>query len=189
MEQPPDFLNSPLEINGEETFQPSIVPRRGGIIAWMATLMIGIVVVILKVKSDQTPCLAIAFFLIFLFAAILITFSYWVDSKTMIRVTRSQLSYQSPFRKFLQTWDQISEINIFRAGNFWRVFIFGDDSFFTIRVGADPISGTNPQKVFELPHGDRLVRIICGMANLSQIHKDGEKWICQRISSSGMMDP
>ncbi|OGO17911.1 MAG: hypothetical protein A2Z14_02965 [Chloroflexi bacterium RBG_16_48_8] len=111
---------------------------------------------------------------------ILITFNYWVDSKTIIRVTPSQISYRSPFRRFLQNWDQISDIKVLHAGHSWRVFINGKETFFSIRVGTELTSETKPERILELPHGDRLLRLICGMANLSEIEKIGESWRCRR---------
>jgi hypothetical protein len=182
MEQPPDFLRSPLRIIEEEIFEPTAIPRKGGIIAWVASLLIGIVVIIRITESRQFPCLTFVLFLFFLFAAILITFSYWVDSKTLIRVAPSQLSYQSPFRRFLKNWDQISEINAHKGGHFWRIVVSGKQLFFTFSVGEERDSKTQPERVLALPHGDRLARIICGMANLSQIEKVGEKWICSKTS-------
>ena len=182
MEQPPDFLRSPLNIIEEEVFKPTAIPRKGGIIAWVASLLIGIVVIILIMQSRQFPCLTFVLFLFFLIAAILITFSYWVDSKTLIHVAPSQLSYQSPFRKFLWNWDQVSEINALKAGHFWRMVVSGEQSFFTFRIGMERDSKVQPERILALPHGDRLARIICEMANLSQIEKVGEKWICRKTS-------
>jgi hypothetical protein len=186
MDLPPEFLNSPLRIFEEETFQPTAIPRRGGVIAWFAAFLIGIVSMITIFKSGKIPCLTMAFFLFFLFAAVLITFSHWVDSKTSILVSPSQISYQSPFRSFLQNWDQISELNLIRAGHFWRVTIRGEQSFFMIRVDAGLTSKTAPERILALPDGDRLVRIICGMVNLSQVDHVGDNWVCKR--TSGVLD-
>jgi hypothetical protein len=182
MEQPPDFLRSPLTIIEEEIFKPTTIPYRGGIIAWVASLLIGIVGIILTIQSGKFPCLTFLLFLFFLLAAILITFSSWVESQTLIRVAPSQLLYQSPFRKFLQEWDQILEINAQKAGHLWRIVVNGEQSSFTFSVGAERDSNIQPQRVLALPHGDRLARLICGMANLSQIDKIGEKWICRKTS-------
>ncbi len=182
MEQPPDFLNSPLEFIEEETFQPTAIPHRGGIIAWMATVIVGIVAILTKDPSGQIPCLTVQLFIFFLLAAILITFSHWVDTKTIIHVTPSQLSYQSPFRRFLQNWDQISEIRTIKVGSFWRVLISGEQSSFTIRVHVGGTSKTQAERFLGLPNGDRLLRIVCGMAGLSQVKKVGEAWICNRAS-------
>jgi hypothetical protein len=180
MEQPPDFLCTPLKITKEETFQPNVVPRKGGIIAWMATLLVGVVVILSEVQSGQVPCMTLGLFLFFFLAAVLITFSYWVESKTIIHVTPSQLSYRSPFRRNLQNWDQIFEITASKAGHFWQVVIRGEVLFFSIKVSAKDTLKTQSASILELPQGDRLVRIICGMSDLSQMKKVEDKWICQR---------
>jgi hypothetical protein len=182
MEQPPDFLRSPLSVIEEETFKPTAIPRKGGLIAWLASLLISIVLIIRITQSRQFPCLTFVLFLFFLLAAILITFSYWIDSKTIIHVTPSQLSYQSPLRRFLQSWDKISEINVLKTGRFWRIIVRGEQSFFTFRVATERDSKTQPEWVLALPNGDRLARIICGMANLPQVEEVGEEWICRKTS-------
>lgn len=184
MDLSPEFLNSPLNIVEEETFQPTAIPKKGGLIAWAAAFLIGIAAMITIFKSGQIPCLTMAIFLFFLFAAILITFSHWVDSQTSILVTPSQISYQSPFRRFLQNWDQISELTLIKAGHFWRVTIRSEHSFFMIRVDAGLASKPSPERILALPNGDRLVRIICGMANLSQVDEVGDSWVCRRTSGT-----
>jgi hypothetical protein len=182
MEQPPDFLTSPLESTEEEIFKPERVPFRGGIIAWFAAILVAIVVIIFKMRTGEIPCLTIQIFTFFFLAAVLITFSTWVDSKTVIKVTPSHISYRSPFRKFIQNWDQVSEISLAKAGNFWRVWIRGNQSAFAIRVSTELGSKSQLERVLDLPHGDRLVRIICGMAKLSQVENVGGKWLCRRAS-------
>ena len=182
MEQPPDFLNSPMESIEEEVFKPEKVPFRGGIIAWISTILTAIVMIIFSIRTGEVPCLAIQIFCFFFIAAILITFSSWVDSKTIILVTPSHISYRSPFRKFLQNWDQISEISLVKAGNFWRVWVQGDQSSFAIRVSTEPGSESQLERFLDLPEGDRLVRIICGMSKFSEIEHVGNKWICRRAS-------
>lgn len=179
VKQPPDFLTSPMKITEEDTFKPTPIPRRGGIIAWSATLLVGMVAILTMMRSAQFPCLTIALFLFFLLAAILITFSYWVDSRTFIHVTQTQLTYRSPFRHFLQNWQQISEINALKAGQTWRVLVIGKQSSFSIRIGEKSSVESKPTRILELPRGDILMREICGMANLSKIEKNGDTWVCK----------
>jgi hypothetical protein len=182
VEQPPDFLTSPLKITEEDTFKPALIPRRGGIIAWCATLLVAIVAILTMIRSGQIPCLTTAMFLFFLLAAILITFSYWVDSRTFIQVTQTHLTYRSPFRRFLQNWKQISEINTLKAGQTWRVLVIGEQSSFSIRIGEKSSVELKPTRVLELPRGDILVREICGMANLSKIERNDDIWVCKKSS-------
>jgi nicotinamide riboside transporter PnuC len=188
MEQPPDFLHTPLKIMREETFRPAPISRKGEIIAWLLTLLIGLVSIIVKMQSGHFPCLTILLLVFFLIAAILISFSHWADSKTLIRVTPPQLSYQSPFRKIQQDWDQVLEINAQKTGRFWRIVVNLEQSFFSFKVNAASELKTQPEQVLALPQGDRLVRIICGMANLLQIQNTEENWICKRTSSPEMID-
>ncbi|OGO17912.1 MAG: hypothetical protein A2Z14_02970 [Chloroflexi bacterium RBG_16_48_8] len=84
VEQPPEFLTSPLELAGEETFQPAPIPRRGGMIAWIATLLIAIVAIMLIFQSGQFPCLTIILFLFFLIAAILVNRRKYFDKMSCL---------------------------------------------------------------------------------------------------------
>jgi len=186
MEQPPAFLTSPLKLSAEETYQPTQIPRRGGVIAWIATVLIAIAAFVLYYQSGHFPCLTILLFIFFLLAAIMITFNHWVDSKTIIRITPSQISYQSPFRQFLQTWDQITDVKAIQAGHSWRIWVNGNKSFFSTRVGTEQISESRPEKILELPHGERLLRLICGMSNLSEIEKIEEGWRCRRTTQGSV---
>jgi hypothetical protein len=179
----PTFLTDPMSLQGEEVFRPASFPRRGGIIAWGAFFLTGLVLVLLKVQTDRIPCLPLGLCIFFFLSAMLISFSYWVDSHTIIHAKPNLLCYRNPFKKFQQGWDRITEIHALKAGHSWRVIVIGEDGAFTVRVKSDAQHESSATEILELPRGDELIRYICGMASLYQIQKEKETWICRKRPS------
>jgi hypothetical protein len=180
MSEPPFFLSSPLPLKGEASFEPEIIPFRGGMIAWGATGIVGVTLIIIRLRTGGFQCMTISFFLFLLLAAILITFNYWIDSNTIIRATDSQLMYKTPIREFSHGWDQVSEIRATRVGHSWRVTILGTDSSFSLRIKSENAPEDHRGRILELPKGDELIRIICTKTNLTVCDDVDGTWICSR---------
>jgi len=180
MQETPHFLTSPMPLEGEQTFSPELIPFRGGFIAWAAVVLIGVAMIFIKIQTGEFQCMTIGFLLFFLLAAVLITFSYWVDTNTVIHATQSYLSYQSPMKKFLHQWDQILKIRAMRVGQSWRVLIVGKQSNFSLRIKSESTPNDHRGRILELPRGDELIRIICSMANLSECEHVNNEWIVKR---------
>jgi hypothetical protein len=179
MQDPPRFLTSSIVLEKEETFQPELIPFRGGWIAWGAVVLIGFTLFFIRWRTGEYNCMTINFFLFFLLAAILITFNYWIDSNTIILATPSHLSYQSPIKKFFHPWDEITQVKAVRVGQSWRVSILGQNSSFSFRIKSETVPEDHRGRILELPRGETLAQIICTMANLTKCTYQDKAWICE----------
>ncbi len=180
MREPPSFLSAPLELGGEESFQPSKLPLRGAIFAWGSSGLLAVAIVLQIWRTGQSHCVTIALFVFFFFAALLIIFSRWVDSRTQITVNLTSISYRSPFRVVSLNWDEILEIRSIQAGHGWRVAVQSNESPFSFRVPASPQPNSSAASILALPRGTYLTQIICGMARLTEPEYQDQEWVCHR---------
>lgn len=178
MDNPPDFLLARESIEEEITFQQSSASRKGQLIAWGSALVIGLILTIFYFTTWKTQCLTGALFIFFLIASFLITFGLWVDSKTIVLVSPEFLHYKSPFRNVKLAWEQVEQVRAVEAGDVWRVAVIGLNRYFRIRVldSKDDVESSN--RFLVMPHADRLIRIICGMAKMRNPRMDEDEWVC-----------
>ncbi|NIM92458.1 MAG: hypothetical protein GTO18_01920 [Anaerolineales bacterium] len=180
MDQAPEFLSNSKTIDHEELFQPRSESRRGELIAWIAAVVIGILLAILYSQSGQINCFIGLLFAFFLFAGLLMTYSHWVDSRITIRVTPEELDYKSPFRVVNLKWNEVAEVRVIKAGRSYRVIVRGKEAYFAYRVAPKTEDESDPIRMLGLPRGDELTRIICGMAELGEPKEQEDEWVCEK---------
>jgi hypothetical protein len=179
MELPPNFLLNHEKVDEEEIFQPPQSPRKGELIAWGSAVAIALALGIFYVLTQTVQCLTAGLLLFFLISGGLISFGIWIDTRTSIRVSREGVRYKNPFKEVELGWDKVNSVHAAKAGSVWKIAVTGMDQYFTLRVSESPEGKDSPRAFLVIPNGDRLVRIICGNAKLSDPKLIGEDWVCK----------
>jgi hypothetical protein len=180
MQKPPAFLTAPIELVHAENFRPPKLPLRGAILAWGSTGLLAIAVALRVWRTSQFDCMANALLSFFLFAAMLITLSRWIDTRTEITADLTSIAYRSPFRAVELDWSKIDEIRSIQAGHAWRVSVHSSGSAFSFRVSESSQASTSVASILALPRGAYLTQIICTMAHLGAPENQGQEWVCRR---------
>jgi hypothetical protein len=116
--------------NSSQEFRPEPIPRRGELIAWVCTLLVGAAWFILA-RSEQgvnwmVPILAIPLLLV----ALSISLGNWVDRSTRLRLGREGVAFQNGLRRVRLAWNEIRQVQVTPGPWGKRVEVLGPDSHF-----------------------------------------------------------
>lgn len=184
MNSPPKFLVDREKVEQDETFLPQQSSRKGELIAWGSAILIALALIIYYVRIREIQFLTLGMFLFFLASGFLISFGIWMDARTSVKISFDRLHYKSPLRDVNLSWDDLYSLRASNAGQVWKITVTGSEGYFSFRVFDGAIPETNPRGFLVLPEGDRLVRLICGMAELSSAKSEGEDWLCLNSRSA-----
>jgi hypothetical protein len=184
MNSPPQFLVDRETIEKDESFQPQQGSRKGELIAWGSAILIAVALGIYYLLTQSVQCMTAGLFLFFLASGAVITFGIWTDARTRVDLSRAGLHYNSPFRDVILDWADLQSLRASKAGAVWKVTVSGADQYFTLRISEEPLTEDNPRGFLVLPEGDRLVRLICGTARLSNPKLQDADWVCENPRSA-----
>lgn len=185
MDSPPTFFVDRQQVEHEEIFRPQQSARKGELIAWGSAILIALALVIYYVRIRQVQFLTFGMFLFFLASGVLISFGIWTDARTSVKISVDRIHYKSPFRDVDLKWENISSLIASKSGEIWKITVTGSDQYFSFRASDGPLPENNPRGFLVLPEGDRIVRLIGGMAKMSGPKLVDEDWMCVNPKLSG----
>ncbi|HEX9618138.1 MAG TPA: hypothetical protein VGA03_12065 [Anaerolineales bacterium] len=113
-----------------QEFRPERIPRRGELVAWACTLLVGGGWFWLA-RSGQgvnlmVPLLAIPLLL----AALSISLGNWMDRATRLQLSREGIAFQNGLRRVRLAWDEIQQVQVTPAHWGKRVEVVGVETHF-----------------------------------------------------------
>jgi hypothetical protein len=150
-------------------FRPQLIPRRGELIAWLGSLIVGAGWVILAAfGQDATILIPIVFILLSLVAAS-ISLGNWMDRKTRLSLEPGGVVYHNGLRSVRLDWAEIQEVHVFPAQWGRKVQVIGDRAYFgfstlgEVRVNDRLLGQTG------FAEGETILQRIIENAHLSQV--------------------
>lgn len=185
-EGPPPILKSAERAEWEEEFKPVKQNRQGELFAWICAFGIFVAILILTWSFGAVTFWIYALFLFFILAGISISFSNFLDARTMIHTSKQGLRYHSPLRRVYLDWVNVRRLIAIPSGRGWRIRVEGEYRFFQFRAPSKVKVGKRGEMELGFTNGDRLVSLIRGSAQLDQIEEDRGAWI---VRSSVSVEP
>jgi hypothetical protein len=184
-ERHPGLLRERRIPEEDRIFQPTVPNRRGELFAWISALGMVIVFGVVFARSGRVPVFPLLLLLGFWSAALMISFSNWMDIRTQVSVSPAGVHYRSPVRDVPLDWGQVCELRAVRVGGSWRITVEGEGAGFHFRTAT--VLGANTARPFRygFPEGELLVSLILGGASLTEISRGGDTWICRRAGRRG----
>jgi hypothetical protein len=126
---------TPLElIEDPEVFHPELLPRKGEMIAWGLTLLVGAAWLILVWQGLKInlalPILAVILFL----SALSVSLGNWMDRNTVLQLGREGVKYQNGLRRVRLSWDEVEQVRINPSQWGKKIHVIGPQSYFSFRT-------------------------------------------------------
>jgi hypothetical protein len=164
-------------ISQPQEYRPLLIPRRGEMIAWVSTILVVVIAVVLSLQNEAVGWLLWLLGVLLLFSALLISLSNWVDRRTIIRIQPDGIEYQNGLRHISLGWEQVQGLRV--QPNQWgkRVQVIGDGTSFTFRTLGEVRMRGKLQGRMGFAQGDEILRQVVSNSGLRVTgREDGERY-------------
>jgi hypothetical protein len=149
-----------------QEFRPEPIPRRGELVAWACTLLVGGTWYGLG-RSGQgvhpaIPLLAIPLLL----AALSISLGNWMDRATRLRLNGEGIAFQNGLRRVRLSWDEIRQVHVTPAHWGRRVEVVGEKAHFRFYTLGEVRMGGQIKGRTGFVAGEQILKRILERANL-----------------------
>ncbi len=153
----------------EGTFRPLLPTRKGEAYAWGIVALLSATAIITHLIISSIPWPFWVLYGFFLFAALLTTFSNWVDRRTVLTIAPDKLEFQNGLRSVSLPWEKVAEVTVHSDRWGKRVQVRGDDGqHFAFRTVAQiEIHEGEKQDLFGFREGEALIETIVQKAGLT----------------------
>jgi len=153
----------------EGTFRPLLPTRKGETYAWGIVALLSAAAIITYLAAKGIPWPFWVLYGFFLLAAVLTSFSNWVDRHTILKIAPDKLEFRNGLRSVSLPWDKIVEVTV-RADRWGkRVQVRGEgEQHFAFRTVAQiEIHEGEKEDLFGFREGEALIETIVQKAGLT----------------------
>lgn len=156
-----------------QEFRPEPMPRRGELIAWACTLLVGGAWCWLA-RSGQgvhpmIPLLAIPLLL----AALSISLGNWMERATRLRLNGEGIAFQNGLRRVRLAWDEIRQVQVSPAHWGRRVDVVGENAHFRFYTLGEVKMAGKVRGRTGFVAGEWILKRILEQGDLHQRHHPG----------------
>lgn len=150
-------------------YRPTLISRRGELIAWISFLLVGVTWVILIIVG-QRYCLAVPVLaIILLLASLSISLGNWMDRHTVLCISEESVSYRNGIRNLEISWKKIQEVQVLPAQWGKKVHVLADQAHFHYQMlGEVKVHGEVKGRV-GFAEGDLILDEIIERSKLHEI--------------------
>lgn len=160
-----------------QVFHPELTSRRGELIAWSVTLLVGIAWILLLTSGQEVhfavPFLAVALLL----AALSISLGNWMDRRTLLRIDDAGIAFRNGLRDVHLAWERIKGLQVLPARWGRKVQIVGEEAngqpahFDFLTLGEVKVLGEVKGRV-GFREGDRILEQVLKRSDLHLVEKE-----------------
>ncbi|NUM45611.1 MAG: hypothetical protein HUU38_12975 [Anaerolineales bacterium] len=103
------------DLSTPREFTPERIPVRGEIIGWSMAIVILATATVLRLAGSQWANLGLILAVVFILSATSISFGNWMDRKTVLRLSRSGISFANGVRRTELGWHEIGAVRVIPA--------------------------------------------------------------------------
>lgn len=164
----------------EKIYRPVLTSRRAELIAWISSLLVVILWLVLGATGQQVM-LAIPVIAVVLFAASLsISLGNLMDRKTELRIDNSRVAFTNGLRNVQMTWEEIQEVRTVPARWGKKVQVIGKKSYFGFQTLAEVSVLGEVKGRFGFVQGEDILRQIVLNSQLHIVERSGEGYYYAR---------
>jgi hypothetical protein len=131
----------------EKIYKPELLARQGERNAWLFAILAGIALAILHLRG-VVPFFSWIFVIFLAFSALSISLGNWIDRRSLLRISKTGLSFGNGLRQVDLTWPQITEVRIVPTRWGEQIQVIGGQSHFSFNTLAElQFKGQNRTKV------------------------------------------
>lgn len=164
-----------------EIYRPVLLARKGEIIAWLLSLVVGIAWMILLLRGLKVfialPLLAI----FLLVSALSISLGNWMDRQTELQITGDGVEYKNGLRHVRLSWDEIEQVRVISSQWGKKVHVIGPETFFSFRtLGEVKVQGEVKGQMGFL-QGEKVLKQILDRSALKMVRQSGQDYYYGRV--------
>ena len=149
-----------------QEFRPELTSRRGELIAWGSTLLVGAGWAALIVTDNRVPGSVPFLGVLLLLAALSISLGNWMDRQTRLQLGPQGIAFQNGLRKVHLKWDEIRQVQVYQGRLGQRVSVIGPNSHFEFHtLGELKVQGEVKGRM-GFAEGERILHQILDAAGL-----------------------
>ncbi len=115
-------------------YHPELLSRRGELTAWGLAIVLAATWFVLQLNGKSVSWVMPLMTIFFIFAALGISLSNWMDRKTSIRLDASGVTFKNGLRQTPLGWGEIHKIEVFPSSWGKKVRVFGGTGYFEFRT-------------------------------------------------------
>ncbi len=159
-------------MSASQEYHPIPIPRRGELIAWISTLLVGITWMVSRTWGQGAVLLLILGILLLLSAA-LISLGNWVDRHTVLRLHPDGIEFHNGLRNVRLGYDQVSEIFVQPSDWGSRVQVSGEGQRFVFRTLGEVRLREKVQGRMGFERGEEILRTLVLNSGLQIVSQTG----------------
>ena len=158
--------------SADKTYRPELLSRRGEITAWVFTLLLLGVWLVVRGRLPGLGFGAYLFLGFFIFAALSISLGNWMDRQTEIKVDAQGITYKNGLRHSYMDWEQVDKVSVSAGQLGGKVHVVGADSHFHFRLMEEIKYQGQTRGRVGFPEGDQVLQTILERSGLQEIETE-----------------
>jgi hypothetical protein len=150
-------------------FRPTLISRRGELIAWLGSLIVGVGWVVLAIFGQGVNLLIPIVFILLTLIAASISLGNWMDRKTRLSLEPAGVAYHNGLRNVKLNWSEIQEVRVLPAQWGRKVQVIGDQAYFSFFTLGEVMANNRLIGQTGFADGEMILEIIIENAHLNQI--------------------
>lgn len=165
---------------GPGSYRPIFSKSSGIITAWSLFGISGLAGGYLYLRGIVPPLSLWITTVIMLLIALAISFSYWLERRTLVIIEDKCLRYESPLRKIIFQWDEIHELWCLSIRGGWRFTISSSTDAFRFETLNVRQFGSGREVRSGFTDGKRIAALVQKRADLRILDRQDRLWIYRR---------
>lgn len=153
-----------LDLSTAQRFEPAASSRRSEAMAWVMFALMAPVVGFSSVEEGIGRAGMVVFVVFLGLSALLMSFGNWVDRRTVMMVSASEIHFENGLRNVTIPWNAIERLEVHQDRLGKRAHVFGGEKYFAFRVLVELKMGG--QVGFE--RGEEILDTILAKAELER---------------------
>lgn len=176
----PFSIEAEAEI-GPGRYSPVPLDPSGLRMAWLLSVVTSLVCVYLLQRNLTPPPFIwlTSGFLILL--ALSISFSHWLERRTVVILEPEAIRYESPLRKITIPWDAIEELWCESIRGGWRFIVSGSGAVLRFQSLVVLRSGMGREVRTGYVEGKQIARVVHKHAELQGLERKDQIWIYRKL--------
>ena len=155
-------------------YRLELLSRCGELIAWGSTLLVAAAWLFLGFSNQPIAWVVPALTILLFVVAVGISFSNWMDRKTLIRIDDQGIHYENGLRQAEISWQQIRQVRTYPSPVGKKVVVIGPHSAFQFRVLHQVRVQGELKGQMGFPEGETILQKILDQGNLQKIESGQE---------------
>ena len=163
-----------IEITTPQEFRPLQSSRRGELYAWLFTLIVLLVLLIVPGIQQRFLLLGIFLTIFFGFSALVISLNNWMERATILQLSEDGIAFRNGLRNVRLSWSEVIRVEVLQRSTGRRVHVLGDQEHFAFYTQSAVKLGNRVSEMTGFEKGEAILETILQQTSLTLAADSGE---------------